>query len=106
MQNRESSCHCINSSRTVRQYFDAVFAAKKDFPLYKGDFFPYADNSDSYWTVRTPHPPELRALCLGTRRGTHGVCRVWILLGLLHHSPEAEGLDATGDLYSPLCRGT
>jgi hypothetical protein len=42
----------------VRQYFDAVFAAKKDFPLYKGDFFPYADNSDSYWTVRTPHLPS------------------------------------------------
>jgi hypothetical protein len=51
-------CQCTSSSRTVRQYFDAVFAAKKDFPLYKGDFFPYADNSDSYWTVRSPHPPS------------------------------------------------
>ncbi len=37
---------------TLSEYFDAVFATKTPFPLYKGDFFPYADNADSYWTVR------------------------------------------------------
>lgn len=52
---------------TLSEYFDAVFAAKKDFPLYKGDFFPYADNSDSYWTGYYTTRPKLKGL---TRQAT------------------------------------
>ena len=52
---------------TLSEYFDAVLAEASssrpssssspanssvlEFPVYKGDFFPYADNRDSYWTV-------------------------------------------------------
>jgi alpha-mannosidase II len=47
---------------TLSEYFDAVFAAKVNFPLYKGDFFPYADNSDSYWTGYYTTRPRLKGL--------------------------------------------
>ena len=43
---------------TLSEYFDAVFKEEVTFPYYEGDFFPYADNSDSYWTVRLPPPPN------------------------------------------------
>lgn len=39
---------------TLSRYFDALNAAKAEFPSFFGDFFPYADNGDSYWTVRIP----------------------------------------------------
>jgi len=39
---------------TPGKYFkalnDATIQDKVEFPLYVGDFFPYADNEDSYWT--------------------------------------------------------
>jgi lysosomal alpha-mannosidase len=39
---------------TLSDYFKAVSAEGKDtnitFPVFKGDFFPYADNAQSYWT--------------------------------------------------------
>lgn len=50
------TCVTYNRYGTVSDYFDAVNAASKknniQFPSYNGDFFPYADNDDSYWTVR------------------------------------------------------
>lgn len=41
---------------TVSEYFDAVREYAESTPefkfaVYHGDFFPYADNEDSYWTV-------------------------------------------------------
>jgi len=37
---------------TLSRYFDALNKAQAEFPSFFGDFFPYADNGDSYWTVR------------------------------------------------------
>ncbi|KAL1547433.1 alpha-mannosidase [Salvia divinorum] len=31
-------------------YTDAIFAAKEKWPLKTGDFFPYADRENAYWT--------------------------------------------------------
>jgi DNA-directed RNA polymerase subunit L len=41
---------------TLSTYFDALgeyLSTHNDvkFAMYHGDFFPYADNEDSYWTV-------------------------------------------------------
>lgn len=41
---------------TLSTYFDDLkdYINKNtgiQFPVYHGDFFPYADNEDSYWTV-------------------------------------------------------
>eukprot|EP00474_Spongospora_subterranea_P010186 CRZ10644.1 hypothetical protein [Spongospora subterranea] len=35
---------------TLKDYFSAVEATNTKFPTVVGDFFPYADNSDSFWT--------------------------------------------------------
>ncbi|KAL6080566.1 Alpha-mannosidase 2 [Balamuthia mandrillaris] len=47
---------------TVSEYFDAVHQEQAAFPLYKGDFFPYADNKDSYWTGYYTTRPRLKRL--------------------------------------------
>jgi hypothetical protein len=52
---------------TLSEYFDAVFSTSTTFPLYKGDFFPYADNRDSYWTGYYTTRPVLKGL---VRRAT------------------------------------
>ena len=35
---------------TLDDYFQAVNKENVDWPVYTDDFFPYADNSDAYWT--------------------------------------------------------
>mmetsp|Transcript_3054 Transcript_3054/g.4548 ORF Transcript_3054/g.4548 Transcript_3054/m.4548 type:complete len:1202 (+) Transcript_3054:113-3718(+) len=51
---------------TVTEYFRAVheWAREKtaEFPLFMGDFFPYADNEDSYWTGYYTTRPFLKKL--------------------------------------------
>lgn len=39
---------------TPSEYFDILKREAKNtqFPVFRNDFFPYADNEDSYWTVR------------------------------------------------------
>lgn len=37
---------------TVGQYIDAVKATKTEWPLYEGDFFPYAFAPDGMWESR------------------------------------------------------
>ena len=41
---------CTISYSTASEYFDHVHRTKVAFPLYDSDFFPYADNGESYWT--------------------------------------------------------
>jgi hypothetical protein len=64
----------INYS-TPERYFDAVheFAVQEQtkFPLYVGDFFPYADNEDSYWTGYYTTKPKIK----WESRHTDGVLR-------------------------------
>lgn len=38
---------------TPSEYFASLFKYHHEthFPVYQHDFFPYADNSNSYWTV-------------------------------------------------------
>eukprot|EP01104_Vermistella_antarctica_P015687 TRINITY_DN5202_c0_g4_i2.p1 TRINITY_DN5202_c0_g4~~TRINITY_DN5202_c0_g4_i2.p1 ORF type:complete len:1225 (+),score=354.91 TRINITY_DN5202_c0_g4_i2:133-3807(+) len=50
---------------TVSDYFKAVHDSHQTFPLYSGDFFPYADNSDSYWTGYYTTRPVLKGLTRG-----------------------------------------
>eukprot|EP00013_Stygamoeba_regulata_P028852 CAMPEP_0177647608 /NCGR_PEP_ID=MMETSP0447-20121125/10390_1 /TAXON_ID=0 /ORGANISM="Stygamoeba regulata, Strain BSH-02190019" /LENGTH=1335 /DNA_ID=CAMNT_0019150203 /DNA_START=738 /DNA_END=4746 /DNA_ORIENTATION=+ len=35
---------------TPSEYFDALAQYDVEFPTFQGDFFPYADNENSYWT--------------------------------------------------------
>jgi hypothetical protein len=50
---------------TLSEYFQAVYAEatqkKINFPVYKLDFFPYADNGDSYWSGYYTTRPTLKA---------------------------------------------
>eukprot|EP00029_Vermamoeba_vermiformis_P007896 TRINITY_DN3546_c0_g1_i1.p1 TRINITY_DN3546_c0_g1~~TRINITY_DN3546_c0_g1_i1.p1 ORF type:complete len:1137 (-),score=300.82 TRINITY_DN3546_c0_g1_i1:18-3428(-) len=45
---------------TLSRYFDALNKAKTEFPSFFGDFFPYADNADSYWTGYYTTRPALK----------------------------------------------
>lgn len=47
---------------TVGEYFDAINPpqSKVLFPVFRGDFFPYADNGDSYWTGYYSTRPALK----------------------------------------------
>lgn len=51
---------------TASDYFAAVSGVSKRqdirFPIYRGDFFPYADNDDSYWTGYYTTRPSLKAI--------------------------------------------
>jgi alpha-mannosidase II len=50
---------------TLSEYFQAVHrestVKKTNFPVYRGDFFPYADNGDSYWSGYYTTRPTLKA---------------------------------------------
>ncbi len=59
---------------TLSKYFDALgdyLAEHPDikFGVYYGDFFPYADNEDSYWTVRLELDGNLSRVII--QRGQH-----------------------------------
>jgi hypothetical protein len=49
---------------TLSEYFSAVHSEstlkKISFPFHRGDFFPYADNGDSYWTGYYSTRPTLK----------------------------------------------
>jgi len=48
---------------TLSDYFQALQNDQNaKFPVYQGDFFPYADNEDSYWTGYYTTRPVLKAL--------------------------------------------
>lgn len=48
---------------TLSDYFDAMHSSNPPtFPIYSGDFFPYADNADSYWTGFYSTRPYLKAV--------------------------------------------
>lgn len=56
---------------TLSDYFEAVKAEDVAHPYYDGDFFPYADNEDSYWTVSV-HTRGKRDRCLTDCASTQG----------------------------------
>ena len=49
---------------TLSEYFSAVHSESQQkniaFPFHRGDFFPYADNGDSYWTGYYSTRPTLK----------------------------------------------
>eukprot|EP00656_Telonema_subtile_P001628 TRINITY_DN10710_c0_g1_i3.p1 TRINITY_DN10710_c0_g1~~TRINITY_DN10710_c0_g1_i3.p1 ORF type:complete len:952 (-),score=172.96 TRINITY_DN10710_c0_g1_i3:18-2873(-) len=50
---------------TLSRYFKSVSVAAKGgltFPRYTGDFFPYADNADSFWTGYYTSRPTLKGV--------------------------------------------
>jgi hypothetical protein len=57
---------------TLSEYFQAVHsdAHRKNvaFPFHRGDFFPYADNGDSYWTGYYSTRPNLKVSFAGIWR--------------------------------------
>ncbi|KAL0222279.1 hypothetical protein RCL1_002133 [Eukaryota sp. TZLM3-RCL] len=45
---------------TPDKYLDDLLESKPNLPIFSGDFFPYADNSDSYWTGYYSTSPTLK----------------------------------------------
>ncbi|KAL0244362.1 hypothetical protein GEMRC1_008446 [Eukaryota sp. GEM-RC1] len=45
---------------TPEMYLEAINKEKKEFPVFYNDFFPYADNSDSYWSGFYSTSPVLK----------------------------------------------
>ena len=54
---------------TLSEYFSAVHSESQQkniaFPFHRGDFFPYADNGDSYWTGYYSTRPTLKVSNIG-----------------------------------------
>ena len=53
---------CSFKYSTLTDYFDALHEIKAQFPLYQSDFFPYADNGDSFWTGYYTTRPFLKTI--------------------------------------------
>lgn len=73
---------------TLSDYFAAVAASGVKFPLVAGgDFFPYADNEDSYWTGYYTTRPLLKAK---SRKLNHILRACEGLLVLVRSSPHSN----------------
>ena len=73
---------------TLSDYFAAVAASGVKFPLVAGgDFFPYADNEDSYWTGYYTTRPLLKAK---SRKLNHILRACEGLLVLVRSSPRSN----------------
>lgn len=62
---------------TLSDYFGAVAASNAKFATVQGDFFPYADNDDSLWTVGPPRALSFQRVdvCGGRPRVTTRLAR-------------------------------
>lgn len=92
---------------TLDDYFRSVHAENVTWPVYETDFFPYADNADSYWTGYFTSRPELKgyvrrsasvarttevfSLASGFTSGFQG--DPTMLLGLRHANSEVQHHD-------------
>jgi hypothetical protein len=76
---------------TLSEYFEAVSRANVRFPLLQGDFFPYADNEDSYWSGYYTTRPLLKQK---SRKLNHIVRAAEQLVVLVRSSPHSN-LDTT-----------
>jgi len=47
---------------TLSEYFDSVKDSQNNWPVYTGEFFPYQDATDSYWTGYFTSRPALKDL--------------------------------------------
>jgi hypothetical protein len=72
---------------TLTDYFNAVAAAAVPVPTFTGDFFPYADNEDSYWTGYYTTRPLLKQK---SREVQHILRACEILLVLVRSSPHSN----------------
>ena len=94
---------------TLSDYFQAA-ADEGQFPSLQGDFMPYADNEQSYWTVQQSttlstdsdnlhsrgSQPLIAYLCVSARPPL-------IVAGLLHHPSAAEGqVEGVSNIHSSL----
>lgn len=90
---------------TLSDYFDAVFAEAKAKaitfpPLFMGDFFPYADNGNSFWTGYYTTRPALKQLArrteavLRTGELMHSFARLRLRSGLAGSLADDVWLDA------------
>ena len=71
---------------TPSEYFKAVQTVNLLHPLFTGDFFPYADNEDSYWTGFYTTRPLLKQLSrkLGAQRRCTEILQALIRSTLTH----------------------
>ena len=92
VQQREAELGVSIRFSTLSDYFTAA-ASEGQFPSLQGDFLPYADNEQSYWTVSagTADGPAARRLL---RSPCLICCGDWRCYpapaGLLHHAPAAQ----------------
>lgn len=63
---------------TLNEYFEAVHQENIEWPVYENDFFPYADNAESYWTGFFTTHSELK----GYIRSRAALLRATELFGL------------------------
>jgi hypothetical protein len=72
---------------TLSDYFEAVAGSNTKFPVLTGDFFPYADNEDSYWTGYYTTRPLLKQK---SRKLNHILRACEQLLVLVRSSPHSN----------------
>ncbi|EPS72012.1 hypothetical protein M569_02745, partial [Genlisea aurea] len=56
--NLDGRVHALYSTPSI--YTDAKYAANEDWPIKTGDFFPYADRENAYWTGYFTSRPALK----------------------------------------------
>ncbi|KAL0478997.1 lysosomal alpha-mannosidase [Acrasis kona] len=72
---------------TPSEYFDAVTQDDIEYPTKTGDFFPYADNVNSYWTGYYSSHPEMKD---AVRKNEHMLRNAEVLLALAHSTTRAN----------------
>eukprot|EP00002_Diphylleia_rotans_P037925 TRINITY_DN853_c0_g1_i6.p1 TRINITY_DN853_c0_g1~~TRINITY_DN853_c0_g1_i6.p1 ORF type:complete len:935 (-),score=209.41 TRINITY_DN853_c0_g1_i6:77-2881(-) len=57
---------------TLAEFFTALHSTNQAFPVFKDDFFPYADNDDSWWTGYYTSRPVLKQSISTRQSVVHG----------------------------------
>jgi hypothetical protein len=90
--NKNPRFGCAIRYSTASEYFAAVYKTKAEYPLFESDFFPYADNGDSFWTGYYTTRPFLKIMARKVDAELHAADQLFALARMDLGLSEESGL--------------